>query len=72
VRGIETAVMVEAGHGENESEDHHDPTDDAGEQEQLFDAVIRSKPLGHGRISSPDVLVGYTGYGDYSGEFKKR
>jgi hypothetical protein len=42
VRGVESAVMIEAGDRENQSEDHHDSADGAGQQEQLFDAVVRS------------------------------
>ena len=41
--------MVETGDGENESEDQNDSTDDSGQQEHLFDAVVRSKPLDHGQ-----------------------
>ena len=43
------AVMVEPGDGENESEDQNDSADDSGQQEHLFDAAVRSKPLVHGQ-----------------------
>ena len=71
VNRVDAAVMIEPGDGENESEDQNDSADDSGQQEHLFDAVVRSKPLSHGRNSPPDVLFGCPGSGDYSGEFKK-
>ncbi len=49
VNRVHVAVMIEAGDGENESEDQNDSADDSGQQEHLFDAVVRSKPLSHGR-----------------------
>ena len=49
VTEADVAVMIEAGDGENESEDQNDSADDSGQEKHLFDAVVRSKPLCHGR-----------------------
>ena len=50
-------VMVETDDHENHPEEKNDSTDDATQQEQLFDAVVRSKPLDHGLSPPPDVFV---------------
>jgi hypothetical protein len=49
--------MIDPGDRENESEDQDDPADGSGEQEHLLDAVVRSKPLSHGRNSPAGCVV---------------
>ncbi len=60
------AVMIETGDHEDHSEEKNESTDKAAEQEQLFDAVVRSKPFNHGLDPPPDVLYVCPGNGDYN------
>ncbi len=51
------AVVIESRDHEDESQKENESTDDRRQQEYLLEAVVRSKPLDHGRSPPPVVLL---------------